>query len=191
MESEEEVWKPIYYGNIRSDLYYISTFGRVLNRKTNTLLTPSPNEKGYMTVCLRCHCNRSKTFKLHRLVAKLYVRGETPEKCEVDHIDGDKTNNRASNLRWVSHLENMRYAYENKLVPIMRGERNGSCKVTEEQVQEICELLVSFKGKSAEVCKYLRNKGYDYKFGYILDIKRKRTWVHISDKYFKLEDFDK
>lgn len=191
MESEEEVWKPIYYGNIRSDLYYISTFGRIRNKVTDHMMTPTPSEKGYMMVCLRCQCNRSKTFKLHRLVAKLFVRGETPEKCEVDHIDGDKRNNRASNLRWVSHLENIHYAYDNNLIPAMKGELNGSCKVTEQQVREICELLVAFNGNAIEVHKYLKLKGYEYKCGYILDIKRKRNWVHVSDEYFKLEDFDK
>lgn len=189
MESEEEVWKTLYYGDIRSDLYQISNMGRFRNKVTGHMMTPSPSEKGYMMVCFRLYGNKSRNIKIHRLVAKLFVRGETPEKCEVDHIDGDKRNNRASNLRWVSHLENIQYAYANNLIPIMYGERNGSCKVSENQVREICELLLKFDGKVAQVYKYLKLKGYDYKRDYILDIKRKRSWVRISDEYFKLEDF--
>lgn len=44
---------------------------------------------------------------VHRLVALAYVDGRTAERNEVDHIDGDRHNNRAENLRWVTHQENM------------------------------------------------------------------------------------
>lgn len=191
INTEEEIWKALYYGNIRTDLYQISNMGRVRNKITGKLLTPCPSEKGYMMYCLRLNNNKSKSIKIHRIVARLFVPGETIEKCEVDHIDCDKSNNAASNLRWVSHYENIHYAYKNNLIPPMRGENNGSCKVSEKQVIEICELLVAFGGNASEVYHYLKNKGYNYRIGYILDIKRKRMWAHLSDKYFKLKDFDK
>ena len=187
--NEPEIWKALYYDNIKPDMYEISNMGNIRNKNTDKQLSLCPSEKGYMMATLRCCNNKTRSIKIHRLVAKLFVPGETQEKCEVDHINCDKRDNRASNLRWVTHLENIRYAYKNNLIPILRGEQNSSCKVTEKEVREICELLVSFNGNVAEVHRYLQLKGYMYKKSYIQDIKLKRTWVHVSDNYFKKEDF--
>lgn len=50
---------------------------------------------------------KSRELRAHR-VAWVCANGPIPEGCEIDHIDGDKTNNRLSNLRAVSHAENCR-----------------------------------------------------------------------------------
>jgi len=44
---------------------------------------------------------------VHRLVLEAFV-GPCPDGMEACHLDSDKTNNRVSNLRWDTHLENMR-----------------------------------------------------------------------------------
>lgn len=64
-------------------------------------------EKGrYIKVTLRNSENKYRTYYLHQLVALLFV--ENPDgKPEVDHIDGNRLNNAASNLRWVTHQENV------------------------------------------------------------------------------------
>ena len=53
---------------------------------------------------LRCVDEKTRTIKLHRIVAMNFVNGMTEERCEVNHIDGDKTNNKASNLEPVIAL---------------------------------------------------------------------------------------
>ena len=49
---------------------------------------------------------------LHRLVAILYVPGRDIFRNQVDHIDNNRYNNNASNLRWVSPSENIRAYHE-------------------------------------------------------------------------------
>ena len=53
-----------------------------------------------------------KDHLVHRLVCRAF-HGKSPstEHREVDHIDGDPSNNRAENLRWVTHAENIRHSY--------------------------------------------------------------------------------
>ena len=51
---------------------------------------------------------RNRTYYVHRLVAVAHVHNPRPDIFSiVDHIDRDKTNNHASNLRWVTHKLNM------------------------------------------------------------------------------------
>lgn len=63
---------------------------------------PWLNGWGYLQVTLN---ETRNTPLVHRLVAKAFIP-KPPGATDVDHIDGDKTNNRIENLRWVSHKEN-------------------------------------------------------------------------------------
>ena len=72
------------------------------------------------------------TAAVHVLVASAF-HGPRPSGHEVDHIDRDKWNNKASNLRWVTHLENM----QNRVAPT--GERHPMVKLTRQQVEYIRE----------------------------------------------------
>ena len=141
-------------------------------------------------VCLRCVDRNHKTIKLHRIVATHFVPGYTKEKCEVDHLDGNKRNCRADNLEWVTHLENIRRAYKNNLVPIMKGELNGRSLLKDSEVHEIYELLVKHNGNCQLVWRIVRFR-ITCNIGMIRDIKYKKTHVDISDKYFPKNSFTK
>jgi hypothetical protein len=101
----EELWKPIpgY-----ESLYEASTLGRVRSLfRYKKILKPSPVTTGYLTVELWKDKQR-KRIGIHRLVAMCFC--ENPEnKPFVNHLDETKTNNRADNLEWVTHVENCRY----------------------------------------------------------------------------------
>ena len=84
--------------------YYISNLGRVKN-KHGRILTLQLNDKGYLRVCLQIN-GKSKWYRVSRLVAEAFI--PNPEnKPEVDHINRNRADNRAENLRWVTRLENM------------------------------------------------------------------------------------
>jgi len=76
-------------------------------------LNPSTDSNGYPYIDVRSYGKR-RSPKIHRLVALAFV--PNPErKPQVNHIDGNKRNNKASNLEWVTNEENRTHAITNKL----------------------------------------------------------------------------
>jgi hypothetical protein len=85
--------------------YQISNLGRVKSTRFNkeTILTPGPNRKGGY---LGCNLGRgNNNFRIHREVAKAFCPNPENKPC-VDHINRNTQDNRACNLRWVTHSEN-------------------------------------------------------------------------------------
>ena len=99
------------------DDYFVSRDGRVWSTKgKGRWLKPAPNTRGYLAVVL---CRDGKTFTkmIHRLVAEAFVPNDDPEhKDTIDHIDNDKTNNRADNLQWLSRGDNARKGNQKPLM---------------------------------------------------------------------------
>ena len=83
--------------------YYITMEGIVINKK-NHIIKPFINNKGYVLVRL-WNNNKSVSKLVHRLVAETFIP-KIEGKCEVNHIDGDKTNNNVDNLEWCTRQEN-------------------------------------------------------------------------------------
>lgn len=170
-------------------MYDISNYGRIRNIKTGKMLVPCVSEKGYYMVTLKGNDGRHHTVKLHRIVAKIFVPGETKRRNEVNHKDGDKSHNYAWNLEWCTRRYNIHHAYANNLIPVPRGELNGMTIYDEDTVRLVCELLVSFKGSIIDVIEYMQFIEIAADKNLVQDIKYKKRWKHISDQYFKREDF--
>lgn len=108
-----ETWKdvPNTQGKIQ-----VSSDGRVrslLRSEVGHILRPTPDPKGYLRLSVTV-CREKMHFKVHRLVAEAFV--PNPEgKKQVNHIDGDKSNNAARNLEWVTNLENANHAVKQGL----------------------------------------------------------------------------
>lgn len=111
---EGEEWKPI----LGYDDYFVSNLGRVKK------FIKTHNDYLIMALGINCRSGRvhvgiqdangkSHKLSLARLVAFAFVDGYSEETCTVDHIDGDVTNNKASNLRWLSQSDNNKAAYDN------------------------------------------------------------------------------
>ena len=98
MESEEE-WRQSFI-----PIWEVSNLGRVRNKKLNMIIKPHPHNK-YLAV--GSSTQKSGRQRVHRLVCTAF-HGDQPLNCCVDHIDGDKENNRADNLRWCDWAENGR-----------------------------------------------------------------------------------
>lgn len=91
--------------------YKVSDFGRVLGKR-GQILSPEKHTSGYLRISLGGNSNR---YYLHRLVADTYVNNINPEEFTVvNHKNGDKTDNRAVNLEWVSPSVNLQH-YHNVL----------------------------------------------------------------------------
>jgi hypothetical protein len=87
--------------------YYISCLGDILSTKKGKmrLLNPYLNNDGYYHIGLNNKNGKQCNPKFHRLLAKVFI--DNPEnKPIVDHIDGCRTNNTLSNLRWCTWQEN-------------------------------------------------------------------------------------
>jgi len=96
-----EEWRPI----LAVSGYEVSNLGRVRSPR-GKILAQLPNAKGYMRIMLRARC-----FRVHRLVAEAFIPNPSSYP-QVNHLNGDKANNRASNLDWCDNSENMRHAFQ-------------------------------------------------------------------------------
>ena len=109
-----EVWKSVPFKDYKSQ-YQISSHGNVRNNK-GLILSPG-KRAGYQSVCLYQN-TISKSYKIHRIVALAFVPNEFPEEnTQVNHIDGNKLNNRADNLIWTTVGENNQHAIDTGLNP--------------------------------------------------------------------------
>ena len=155
-----EIWKDVqgYEGQ-----YQVSNLGRVksIKRKlangrtvTEKILNSSSKKKtqdGYLMVALA-----GKTFRVNRLVATAFVPN-SDNKPVVNHIDGDKENNKADNLEWATISENMLHAYRCGFKTAMIGEENPNAKLTKGQVKAIRNEYVPYSqqyGSNALAKKY-------------------------------------
>lgn len=108
----EEVWKPV---RSFEDCYEVSNLGNIRSKTRITndgkvikgrLLSPSISR--YSTVQLY-KCNKATNYMVHRLVAQAFVPNPNNLK-EVNHIDGNRLNNCADNLEWVTSRQNMSHS---------------------------------------------------------------------------------
>lgn len=116
--------------------YKVSDCGQVFSCKTNRMLSSNRlTVDGYVKVSLRKD-GKAYEKRVHRIVAETFIKNAF-NKETVNHIDGNKRNNRVSNLEWSTRSEQLFHAYKLGLKPYMRGEKCPSSKLTKKQVYEI------------------------------------------------------
>jgi hypothetical protein len=174
-----EVWK--FVGTENED-YSVSNLGRIRSnhrviRKNNGVSQPIRerilkthiNPNGYYTY----RAGRTlKTTTVHSVVIAAFV-GSRPEGSQINHKDGNKTNNHLDNLEYCSPAENIQHAFATGLIkPVgLSGEDNNQAKLTESQVRDIWkstklqrEIAVDF-GVSKSTIGYIKNR---------------QTWKHLD-----------
>ena len=139
---KDERWLPVvgYEG-----WYDVSDWGRVKRIKAGKgaiagrILSPQSDGCGYLRVVLYGDEERHQ-FSVHRLVMAAFI-GPCQEGKEVNHKDGNKSNNRLDNLEYMTRHENIAHAFNLRLRVPLRGEEHGCAKLTEKRVRGIMKFL--------------------------------------------------
>ena len=156
--------------------YMVSSKGRVKSFKGSVpkILSTAFCRNGYEKLNLRNE-NGSKNFTMHRVVAMAFCDNPNGKK-EVNHIDGNKSNNCCTNLKWVSRKENMRHAVETGLKIGLKGEKCANSKLNDLEVLTIKTLLSVGEYTNVEIGETVGASAST-----VCAIKRKKSWRHIPD----------
>lgn len=120
--------------------YLATSDGKIWSKKSNRFLIGSTEKNiigGYKKVNLTVG-GIMKNFKVHILVAKAF--GIYKKGMQINHIDGNKTNNAISNLECCTRTENINHAFKNGLIIPKTGEHHSCAKLKQFQVDEIRSL---------------------------------------------------
>lgn len=173
-----EIWKPIKL----SENYQISNLGRC--KSISRLITEKSGKSyytsekimkdrithnGYNQFCLRIN-GRYIYVYAHRLVAEAFLG--SVEGFEINHKDGNKTNNHMLNLEIVCKEENIKHAKVNRL--FKNGQEHGHTFLTNKSVLEIKKLL-----KDGLTNRQIADI-YGIKIKHVWEIKTGRTWKYLE-----------
>ena len=136
LREEFEAWRgvPDFAG-----LYEVSNMARIRNLRNGRFLAGTRYSTGYFVVCLSSGGVVTRR-SVHRVVASAWL-GPAPHGHQVDHIDGVRTNNVLSNLRYLTPKENIRATVDRGANAF--GERNGQSRLTYAQVETIRQAASS------------------------------------------------
>ena len=181
-----ELWEkiPEYVVPDAKPHYLISTWGRIYNIETDTILPQNINynKDKYITIRLSPKEGTGKTaifVQPHRVLLMTYFYIEGCENLDVNHLDGIKYHNWLWNLEWATRKENIQHALSNGLFNL--GSTRGNSKLNESQVRRICELISDGKGpKEIEKLMNIPNCNIEK---IVQNIKNGYSWKHISCEY--------
>ncbi|BDP47567.1 MULTISPECIES: NUMOD4 domain-containing protein [Enterococcus] len=174
-----ELWMDIegYEG-----VYQVSSLGRVKSNRPNYVINkgyvnkegfimkPSDNGKGYQIIFLSGKGFRDRRY-VHRLVAFHFLKEAYFEGAEVNHKNGDKSNNTVENLEWLSSDDNKKHARKNGLTNL-----KGPSKLTDLQALAIKRLYTNKLMSSGEIMKLFNVSRHT-----VLNIASGKTFSFLED----------
>lgn len=180
MNMTEEIWKPFYvndYGYIS-----VSNFGNVRNKSGKDLYKRLGKDNYLWVKVSLSHSkikrkNGEKYFyqqKIHRLVAMSFL--DNPNNYpEVNHLDGNKSNNGVKNLEWCTHKQNIEHAVRNNLTKIkLTGSKNPRAILIETDIPEIFRLYKN----GTQIASIARK--YNVGWSTIQHVIKRDTWLNVE-----------
>lgn len=169
-------FKRLYYNLEIETNYFISKFGEVYSIKSKKFIKCQLNSKGYYKLTI--HAN-GKTYvsNLHRCVATVWKPKGFSKLKDVDHLDGNKENNKSSNLEWVTRKTNIKRAYKTGLKIGLSGDNAPSTKYSDASVRTAFEII-SNGGNIYEA-----SKASNIPVSYLYTMLRKEIRKDIFDEF--------
>ncbi|MFD6509331.1 NUMOD4 motif-containing HNH endonuclease [Bacillus sp. NPDC060175] len=178
----EEIWKDIQGFEGR---YQVSNLGRVRSidridavgrKKKGQVLKAYKDLKKYTRVYIYLNEGYGQKRPVHQMVARAFV--PNPEdKPEINHIDGNKDNNMASNLEWCTSSENTIHAFKNGLATTV-GEKHRATKITEEDALFIRN---NYKPRDKEYGATALAGKFGLSRATVENIAKGFTWKYLND----------
>lgn len=173
-----ERWKELALKKgVTTKRYAISNHGRIVSFKTKIeegyILRPRLTQ-GYPSVTIGREANR-QNYYLHRLVAEYFSKKPSVKHSFVIHIDHVKENNKADNLKWVKHEDQINHALKDPNV-LQRQNPSEGPKLNAGKVRQIKRAL---KAKNQPTLKALA-KQFRVSDMQIHRIKTGENWSHIQ-----------
>lgn len=151
---EKEIWKDIsdyegYYqcsnlGNLKS-LKRLTNCNNFFREEQEKILKQSISKKRKVKYISLNKKGKLKTFAVHRIIAKTFIKNPL-QYGEINHKDGNPSNNNINNLEWCSRSQNMIHARDNGLHRVCLGEKNHLSKLKENDVLKIKSLKGTISG---------------------------------------------
>jgi len=169
----------------------VSDHGRFRNRYGDIYYPPSASD-GYVRVMAD-----GRLQAMHRMVATAFLPTPSSDKTQVDHIDGDSTNNQFTNLRWVTRAENIQASYANlqrerggahrKSKPI-EGRMTNEAEWTAYPSSAEAARMLGIRGSLIRECTAKRqtvtynSQGVAFEFRFIEEIAQENEqWIVLTD----------
>lgn len=166
--------KELYYPEVKSNLYQIDEYGNIYSNYLKDFMNPSKDKDGYLKITLRGKEKPTITVRVAKLVAYNYL--SFPKELKdptINHKDGNILNNHFSNLEWLERSKNASIRFHKG-----EGQSNSQSKLTEKEVIEICELLLTTQLTCQEIANI-----YSVTLSTIYNISKKKTWKSITNNY--------
>ena len=188
----DEIFKNITYPGIKEDLYMISNYGNVFNKKKKIIMKTYFDKDDHEKITLVTNVkskkrrgNKSKHFFIHRLVAWDFI-GHPPDEYHniINHKNGIPCCNFVHNLEWCSILENTNHAKKMNLLN-NSGINSSNCKYSEKLIRKICELLEDGYN-NMEILEFLdgyRKNGSSGLYNLINKLSKKTSYWDIVSEY--------
>lgn len=155
--------------------YYATDDGHIYSEHLKRNISEYFDKDGYKKVRLSNGDGSRKVFSVHRLILETFEPRPDSANLQVNHIDGDKTNNKLSNLEWCTCKENINHAYNLGLYSNIGDNNNGDHTLNSSQVLEIIDLLLQHKMTIQAIADQ-----YQVSKHAIECIKYKKTWKHLT-----------